>query len=126
MDNVKNATINVKIKNFFFRYIEFLKPFHKLQKQHYTVVALLLYYHYQFSKEITNNKILWKTVFDYDTKIKIVEKLNISLAVLDNNISALRKKNIIIGKKLTNNLKFNIGSPVLFNFEIYNNDTKNT
>jgi len=101
MDNVKNATINVKIKNFFFRYIEFLKPFHKLQKQHYTVVALLLYYHYQFSKEITNNKILWKTVFDYDTKILITNELGITAQGLENIYSQLRKANVIINNEIS-------------------------
>jgi len=101
MDNVKNATINVKIKNFFFRYIEFLKPFHKLQKQHYTVVALLLYYHYQFSKEITNNKILWKTVFDYDTKILITDELGITAQGLENIYSQLRKANVIINNEIS-------------------------
>lgn len=101
MDNIKNATINVKIKNFFFRYIEFLKPFHKLQKQHYTVVALLLYYHYQFSKEITNNKILWKTVFDYDTKILITDELGITAQGLENIYSQLRKANVIINNEIS-------------------------
>ena len=101
MDNVKNATINTKIKNFFFRYIEFLKPFHKLQKQHYTVVALLLYYHYQFSKEITNNKILWKTVFDYDTKILITDELGITAQGLENIYSQLRKANVIINNEIS-------------------------
>lgn len=101
MDNVKNATINVKIKNFFLRYIEFLKPFHKLQKQHYTVVALLLYYHYQFSKEITNNKILWKTVFDYDTKILITDELGITVQALENLYSQLRKANVIINNEIS-------------------------
>jgi hypothetical protein len=101
MDNVKNATINVKIKNFFFRYIEFLQPFHKLQKQQYTVVALLLYHHYKFSKEITNNKILWKTVFDYDTKILITDELGITLQGLENIYTKLRKNKVIIDNELS-------------------------
>jgi spore coat polysaccharide biosynthesis predicted glycosyltransferase SpsG len=101
MDNVKNATINVKVKNFFLRYIEFLQPFHKLQKQQYTVVALLLYYHYQFSKEITNNKILWKTVFDYDTKILITDELGITTQGLENIYTKLRKAKVIIDNEIS-------------------------
>ena len=101
MENVKSANLNVKIKNFFFRYIEFLKPFHKLQKQHYTVVALLLYYHYQFSKEITNNKILWKTVFDYDTKILITDELGITTQGLENIYTSLRKNKVIIDNEIS-------------------------
>lgn len=101
MDNVKSANLNVKIKNFFFRYIEFLHPFHKLQKQQYTVVALLLYHHYNFSKEITNNKILWKTVFDYDTKILITDELNITLQGLENIYTKLRKSKVIIDNEIS-------------------------
>jgi spore coat polysaccharide biosynthesis predicted glycosyltransferase SpsG len=101
MDNVKSANLNVKIKKFFFRYIEFLQPFHKLQKQQYTVVALLLYYHYQFSKEITNNKILWKTVFDYDTKILITDELGITTQGLENIYTKLRKSKVIIDNEIS-------------------------
>lgn len=100
MNNVKSANLNVKVKNFFFRYIEFLQPFHKLQKQQYTVVALLLYYHYKFSKEITNNKILWKTVFDYDTKILITEELGITTQGLENIYTKLRKSKVIIDNEI--------------------------
>lgn len=101
MENIKNATINVKIKNFFLRYIEFLQPFHKLQKQQYTVVALLLYYRYQYSKEITNNKILWKTVFDYDAKILITDELGITLQGLENIYTKLRKNKVIINNEIS-------------------------
>jgi DNA-binding MarR family transcriptional regulator len=95
MSNNKVANINVKIKNFFFRYIEFLKPFHKLNNQQQQILALLLYNHYMLKQEITNNKILWKQVFDYDTKIIIAEDLNIKMGAIENILSQLRKKNVI-------------------------------
>jgi len=101
MDNVKIANLNVKIKNFFFRYIEFLKPFHKLNPQQSQVLALLLYYHYKLSKEITNNKVLWKEVFDYDTKQLIIDELNISVAQIQNIFTQLRKKNVIIDNRIS-------------------------
>lgn len=101
MNNIKVATLNVKIKNFFFRYIEFLKPFHKLNPQQSQVLALLLYYHYKLSKEITNNKVLWKEVFDYDTKQLIIDELNISVAQIQNIFTQLRKKNVIIDNRIS-------------------------
>lgn len=101
MNNIKIANLNVKIKTFFFRYIEFLKPFHKLSPQQCNVLALLLYYHYKFSKEITNNKVLWKEVFDYDTKQLIIEELGISVAQIENILTQLRKKNVVIDKKIS-------------------------
>lgn len=101
MNNIKVANLNVKIKNFFFRYIEFLKPFHKLNPQQSQVLALLLYYHYKLSKEITNNKVLWKEVFDYDTKQLIIDELNISVAQIQNIFTQLRKKNVIIDNRIS-------------------------
>ena len=68
MNNVKIANINIKLKDLFFKWIEITRPFHKLTNQQQSVLALLLYYHYKYKKEITNSKILWKMVFDYDTK----------------------------------------------------------
>ncbi len=103
MSNIKSATLNVKIKNFFFRYIEFLKPFHNLTNQEQKVLALFLYYHYKLSKEITNNKVLWKEVFDYDTKQLILDELEIVDSGLQNILTSLRKKKVIIDKQISKN-----------------------
>lgn len=124
-------TINLKItEDVYYRTVislfKSIYPFSRCSPRELDILAELLYLDHLYSKTITDIDIRNKLLFDYDTKIKIIEKLNISLAVLDNNISALRKKNIIIGKKLANNLKFDMGSSILFSFEIYNNDTKNT
>lgn len=101
MNNIKIANLNVKIKNFFFRYVEFLQPFHKLTSQQQKVLALFLYYHYKLQKEITNNKVLWKEVFDYDTKKLISEELDIADQALQNLLSQLRKKNVIIDNQIS-------------------------
>lgn len=103
MMNSKTATLNLKIKNFFFRYIEFLKPFHNLTNQEQKVLALFLYYHYKLSKEITNNKVLWKEVFDYDTKRLILDELQIEDSGLQNILTSLRKKKVIIDKQISKN-----------------------
>lgn len=101
MSNIKTANLNVRIKNFFMRYIEFLQPFHKLPKQEQKLLALLLYYHYKLRKEITNNRILWKEVFDYDTKLLIAEEMEIGGQALENLLTKLRKKNVIIDKQVS-------------------------
>lgn len=99
----KVANINVKVKDFFYKWIDFTKPFHKLNPQQSKLLALLLYHHFRLSKEITNNKILWKQVFDYDTKLLVCEDMNIQSAALENLLSKLRKKNIIINNQITPN-----------------------
>lgn len=76
------------------------RPFHKLSQQQINVLALLLYYYFENRKDITNNKILWKEVFDYDTKTKIQKELNIKPQGIQNVLTALRKKKIIIDNEI--------------------------
>jgi hypothetical protein len=99
--NIKEANINVRLKNFFKQWIVFTKPFHNLNNRQQEVLALLLYYHYKLNKEITNTKILWKSVFDYDTKVKIYSELDIQSAALENILSQLRKRNVIVNNTIT-------------------------
>ena len=73
MSNIKTANLNVSLKQLFTRWLDVTQAFHKLNNQEQKVLALLLYHHYILKKDITNNKILWKMVFDYDTKMKIKE-----------------------------------------------------
>lgn len=131
MNNIKIANLNVKLKDLFFKWLDITKAFHKLNNQQQQVLALLLYYHYIYKKDITNNKILWKIVFDYDTKIKIMEdpvfKKGLTTNALNNIFTVLRKNKIIIDgeiskifvPELTSNSK---NFKVIFNFNIVDNE----
>lgn len=104
MSNIKTANLNVKLKDLFFRWLDITKAFHKLNNQQQKVLALFLYYHYLYRKDITNNKILWKIVFDYDTKMKIKEDAvfdeGLSDNALNNVLTILRKKKIIVNGQI--------------------------
>lgn len=125
MSNIKQANINVTIKDFFYKWVKLTKPFHNLPKQSQDVLALLLYHYYNYSKDITNNKILWKMVFDYDTKLLIKDELGIKDQGLQNVLTKLRKKGVIKDNRIiklfipdlekgSNNFK------IIFNFTIVN------
>ena len=123
MNNQKQANINVTIKDFFFKWVNLTKPFHKLAKQKQDVLSLLLYYHYMYRKEITNKKILWKMIFDYDTKKLIKEELNLKDQGLQNVLSILRKEGVIKDNKIINLFIPKIDSDsnnfkIIFNFTI--------
>jgi len=131
MNNIKIANLNVKLKELFFKWLDITKAFHKLNNQQQQVLALLLYYHYTYKKDITNNKILWKIVFDYDTKIKIMEdpvfKKGLTVGALNNIFTVLRKNNIIsdgeISKIFIPELEIKSKQfKVIFNFNIIDND----
>lgn len=125
MKNIKQATQNIRLKDLFLKWLEITSSFHGLTKQHRKILAQFLYYHYTYSKDITNNKILWKTVFDYDTKKLIEEELGVTNQAIQNFLTYSRKNNVIIGNEVnkayvpdlskdSNNFK------VIFNFNIIN------
>jgi|TARA_R110000822_G_scaffold152112_8_gene291359 hypothetical protein len=123
MKNSKVANINIKLKGLFFKWMEITKPFHKLTNQQQGVLALFLYYHYTYKEEITNQKILWKIIFDYDTKMLIKEELGLKDAGFQNIIHQLRKKGVIKNKRVTSAYIPNLEKQaknfkIIFNFNI--------
>jgi hypothetical protein len=126
-NNSKTATLNVTLKNLFFRWLDITRSFHKLNNQQQQVLALLLYYHYIYRKETTNNKILWTIVFDYDTKMKIKDELEMSDNSFQNILTNLRKKGIIVNGEISNMFipELDLNSKnfkVIFNFNIVDNE----
>lgn len=131
MINVKEANLNVKLKDVFFKWVAVTQSFHKLNNQQQQVLSLLLYYHFLYKREITNSKILWKVLFDYDTKLKIREdevfgEKEMGNGTLHNIISSLRKKNIIVDGKISPMFIPELSKDcknfkVIFNFNIIDN-----
>ncbi len=102
MKNVKSININVKLKDLFRRWLDITQSFHNLTNQQKDVLALLLYYHNQLQYQITTPKILWRMVFDYDTKMKIKEELGMKDSGLQNVLTSLRKDNVIKSNVILN------------------------
>lgn len=121
----KIINLNISPKNLFNKWLEITHNYHKLTNQQQDILALFLYHHFKLKQEITNTKILWKVVFDYDTKREIKEELGITDQVLQNTLTQFRKKNIVVKNTITpafipelkkedNNFK------IIFNFNIIN------
>lgn len=121
--NFKQANINVTLKQLFRNWLEITTAFHKLTKQQKDILALFLYYHYIYKQQITNDKILWNTVFDYDTRDKIQDELNITAQALYNNLTLFRKRGIIQNDRIVSFYipeltKDAMEFKVIFNFRI--------
>lgn len=126
MKNTKIANININLKKLFSVWLDITSPFHKLRKQEKKVLSLLLYHYYMLQKDITNESIIWKVLFDYDKKLEIRKELNIKDPSFNNVLSSLRKKKVIVDDRISsiyipsveqkaNNFK------VIFNFNIIDN-----
>lgn len=129
MKNVKGVNIKTSIRGLFDKWLQITTPFHKLTKTEQKVLAGLLYYHYIYKRTTKSEIVIWKMVFDYDTKLKIKKELDMTDSMLQNTFSKLRKKNIIKDNRiistyipdLSNN---SINFKVIYNFIITDNDKR--
>ncbi|MAH44671.1 hypothetical protein CMI37_02530 [Candidatus Pacearchaeota archaeon] len=96
----KSVPIKTTKGKFFRQYLELLNPLLRLRGKELDVLAEILYYNHKLEKIPEKHR--WKLIFDYDTKTEICQKLQLSDASLNNNLSALRKKGIIKKNKVTN------------------------
>ena len=90
------------------------EPLNKCQPRELDVLAELYYWNYYY-KDIPEES-RGKLIFDYDTKRAIADYLNIDNAVLDNSLSALRKKNIIVGRKVPKTFNIEFNKSIIFQF----------
>lgn len=123
MKNIKIANINVYLKDLFKHWLLITRHFHNLTKQEIEVLALLLYYYYKLKKEITNEKIVWQVLFDYETKSDIRKELKIKDPSFQNTLSSMRKKGVIQNNKIVKTyipeLEKNAKNfKIIFNFDI--------
>lgn len=90
-----NKIIPVKttIDKFFREYLEIINPLVKLTNREKDVLAELLLLNYKYKH--LESDIRSKIIFDYDSRMLVASKLNMSEASLNNNISYLRKRGII-------------------------------
>lgn len=100
MKNRKVATLNIKFKDMLSHWLKVTRVFNGLTDSEIELLALILFYYFEYKKEITNDTLLWKVVFDYDTKMLIKEELDITDQNLQNKLSVLRKKNVIKDNKV--------------------------
>lgn len=101
MKNAKIANLNVKFKDLFKQWLIVTRVYNKLTDSEIDLAALLLFYYYKFKKDITNESIVWKVVFDYDTKMAIKEEMGITDENLQNKLSVLRKKGVIVDNRIS-------------------------
>lgn len=96
--NNKQVVIHTDRKKFFIYWMLFTSPFHKLRPQERNVLAYFIYYYYEYKQKINDDKLLWKMVFNPDTKRSIKEELDIDTAGFQNVMTSFRKQNVLVKK----------------------------
>lgn len=85
----------------FFRYwFEFLEPLHKLTGREIDVITSFVKQRYELSKVIKDSEILDKVTMSEDTKKKVREDCEMSLAHFQLIMSKLRKNKVIVNNKI--------------------------
>lgn len=113
--------LNIKIptneRKYFRQVLNILKgfePFNACQPRELDVLAELYYWNHYYRNIPEDSR--GKLIFDYDTKRSIADYLNIDSAVLDNSLSALRRKNLIVGRKIHKTFNIEFGKSLVFEF----------
>ena len=108
----------------FFRYwFEFLEPLHKLTGREIDVIASFVKQRYELSKVIKDSDILERVTMSEDTKKKVREDCNMSLAHFQVIMGKLRKNKVIIDNKVNPRFIPQITEdmesfPLLINFDL--------
>lgn len=98
VDNI--IPLSTTLNKFFKTWLEFLKPFHNLTEREQDVAAAFLRNRYELSQKISDPKILEEYLFSEQTKEKIRQEENVSIAHFQVIMGKLRKAGVVIGNTL--------------------------
>lgn len=91
----KVAVFKTEKKSSILQFLMITKPMHKLTSQEINVLGLIIYEYLINKENFKRDEDLWKYVFDYDTKQKIKDELNMGNPVFQNILTSLRKKKVL-------------------------------
>tara|TARA_R110002020_G_scaffold448039_3_gene660683 strand:+ start:1477 stop:1884 length:408 start_codon:yes stop_codon:yes gene_type:complete len=101
METVKKViTIPSNLKKVFEEYLYLTKPLHGLRPLEIRVIAVFLYYNVLEMENFKREEDRWVKLFSYETKLKIRNDLKIKDHTLQNLLSSLRKKGVIVDNKI--------------------------
>jgi hypothetical protein len=81
--------------DFFAKWVEFLKPIHHLTNKEQLVLAAILRYRNELSKDVSNEKILDELSLNMSARNKLKDILNISCQQLNYILGKMKDKSIL-------------------------------
>ncbi len=113
-------TIKTTKERYFFQALKVLQnlpPFNTLREKELQVLAHLLHQNLLLEESgVMNEQVRQRILFDIETKTKICAALDITDAVLRNNIHALRKKGFLNGVVIHPRVRIPYGIELVFHF----------
>lgn len=97
----KIISINTSLHDLFYYYLKFTKPLHNLRPKEISLLNEILYKNEIEKPNFKRNEDRWKKVFDYDSKLQYKEILKIEDYTLQNLLSSLRKKKVIVDNQIS-------------------------
>lgn len=123
MKNTNIASFKSSIKDIFRYWLVFTSPMHNLTESEVKFMSAILYKRFKLSQEIQNEKYLNKALFDPDSKKELADAIGIPITRLNNILSQLRKKKVIISNTINQRYIPNIEHEarsfrMVFNFDL--------
>jgi len=87
-------------KNVFRKWLEFMRPYHKLTDREMDIAAAFIRHRFALSKVISDDTILDSVLLSEDTKKKIREECNITLQHFQVILGSLRKNKVIVNNRI--------------------------
>ncbi len=97
----KVITIPSNLKKVFEEYLYLTKPLHGLRPLEIKLIAMFLYYNVQEMDNFKREEDRWAKLFSYEVKLQIRDELKLKDHTLQNLLSSLRKKGVIVDNKIT-------------------------
>ena len=100
MKNNKTVQLNTNFKDMMYYWLKFIKPFHTLSEQPMRILSLLLYFYFDYKEKTSDEDLLWRLLFSYDTKVMISNELDVKVHTVENKLTELRRKKVISKNKI--------------------------
>ena len=98
VDNI--IPLSTTPSKFFKTWLEFIKPFHNLTEREQDVAAAFLRNRYELTQKISDPQIVDQVLFSEQTKKKIMQEENVSVAHFQVIMGKLRKAGVVVGNAL--------------------------
>ena len=87
-------------EQFFRMWIRMLQPFLNLREQEVQLLAKILYHRYLISESTTDKEMVDYLLFSPERRKMMREELKYEIYTFNNNLTILRKKNLVIKKSI--------------------------